>query len=73
MPDLSCEVKARRDLNVLAWLRQAASQHGLPFVVWRPDGMGPAKIQSWPVMTTLESFTELLQAAGFGEPEKIRK
>jgi hypothetical protein len=69
MPNLSCEVKARRDLNVLAWLRQAAASEGLPFVVWRPDGMGPASIERWPVMTTLEHFTELLHAAGYPERE----
>ena len=68
IPGLACEVKARRDLNVLAWLRQAAAGKGLPFVVHRPDGMGPAAVASWPVTLRLEDFTGLLHAAGYGTP-----
>jgi hypothetical protein len=69
IPGLACEVKARRDLNLLAWLRQAATGKGLPFVVHRPDGMGPAAIGNWPVTMRLEDFTGLLHAAGYGTPE----
>ena len=70
MPGLSCEVKARADFTPLAWLRQAkeAATTDLPFVVWRPNGMGPASIGSWGVMLTLEDFTALLRDAGYGEP-----
>ena len=43
-------------------------QHGapLPFVVWRPDGMGPVSIGSWGVMMRLDDFTVLLREAGYG-------
>jgi hypothetical protein len=68
IPGLACEVKARRDLNLLAWLRQAAAGEGLPFVVHRPDGMGLAAVASWPVTMRLEDFTGLLHAAGYGTP-----
>jgi hypothetical protein len=67
MPGLACEVKARRGFSPLAWIRQAASgDHGLPFVVHRPDGMGPASIGSWPVTLRLADFTTLLRDAGYG-------
>lgn len=43
-------------------------QHGepLPFVVWRPDGMGPVAVGSWGVMMRLDDFTSLLHEAGYG-------
>jgi hypothetical protein len=71
MPGLLCEVKARRDFRPVEWL----AQHALPaaagrvahmFVVFRPDGYGPAKIGSWGVMMRLDDFTKLLREAGYG-------
>lgn len=68
IPGLACEVKARRGFSPLAWIRQAAAgTAGLPFVVHRPDGMGPASIADWPVTLRLSDFTQLLQSAGFGD------
>ena len=69
LPGLACEVKARRDFSPLAWIRQASGEDGLPFVVHRPDGMGPATIPMWPVTLPLDIFTALLRAAGYGDPE----
>ena len=79
MPGLIVEVKARRDFRPVEWLKQHAltrvamepagdSVRGLPlpFVVWRPDGMGPASIGSWGVMMRLDDFTALLREAGYG-------
>ena len=66
MPGLACEVKARRDFSPLAWIRQASTEDGLPFVVHRPDGIGTASICMWPVTLPLDVFTELLHAAGYG-------
>ena len=68
IPGLACEVKARRELRLIPWLRQAATGAGVPFVVHRPDGLGPAAIGSWPVTMRLSDFTDLLHAAGYGEP-----
>lgn len=70
MPGLACEVKARAQFTPLEWLRQAqeAASTDLPFVVWRPNGMGPANIGRWGVMLTLEDFTKLLRDAGYGDP-----
>ena len=66
LPGLACEVKARRDFSPLAWVRQAQASQGLPFVVHRPDGIGPQRIADWPVTLPLWTFTTLLRNAGFG-------
>jgi len=67
---LAIEVKARRDYNPLAWLRQARANAGddLPLVVHRPDGAGPASVADWPVTFRLEDAVNLLHAAGYGDP-----
>lgn len=67
LPGLSVEVKARRDFSPLAWIRQARQQPGIPIVVHRPDGMGPATVEDWPVTMRLADLTELLHAAGYGD------
>lgn len=80
MPGLVVEVKARREFRPLEWLRQhgpgpvlaSPSGNGTVaalrprFVVWRPDGMGPASVGSWGVMMRLDDFTALLREAGYG-------
>lgn len=70
MIGLACEVKARRDWNPVAWLKQAKSYagHDLPFCVARPDGYGPTNINNWPVVIGLNDFTTLIRAAGYGDP-----
>lgn len=68
---LAIEVKARRDYSPMAWLRQAAGAVGLPLVVHRPDGMGPASVADWPVTFRLEDAVKLLRAAGYGEGEVL--
>jgi hypothetical protein len=70
MPGLAPEVKARRGFDPLAWLRQAASNSDgdLPYVVFRPNGMGEKSIDSWGVVLRNEDFTTLLRAAGYGDP-----
>ena len=69
MPGLTVEVKARRDLNLTAWLRQADTTNGsLPLVIHRPDGYGPATLAAWPVTFRLEHATRLLRQAGYGDP-----
>lgn len=68
-PGLCLEVKARRDLNLTGWLKQAAGRPGLPIVIHRPDGMGPASIEDWPATLRLADLVRLLRAAGYGDPE----
>lgn len=73
MPGLAPEVKARAEFTPMAWLRQAEAAAGedLPFVVWRPNGMGPANIGKWGVMLSLEDFTALLRLAGYGDGYEV--
>jgi hypothetical protein len=69
-PGIKAEIKARRDMNLVAWLRQAASApgHGLPLLVYRPDGYGPATIGDWPMTFRQEDGLILLRQAGYGDP-----
>ena len=69
-PGLAIEVKGRRDYSPMAWLRQASNGVGLPLIVHRPDGMGPASIADWPVTLRLRDAVALLRAAGYGEPNQ---
>ena len=82
MPGLCVEVKARREFRPVEWLKQhsllqmavttadddeaAERPVPMPFVVWRPDGMGPLSVGSWGVMMRLDDFTALLKEAGYG-------
>ena len=67
-PDIAVEVKARRDLSPMAWVRQAeAGADGrVPFVVFRPDGMGETTVHEWPCLIRLDQLTTLLRQAGYG-------
>jgi hypothetical protein len=76
VPGVLIEVKARRDLDVNSWLKQAGghAQHQatgayMPAVVWRPDGAGPATVPDWPVMMRLDKWVQLLHMAGYGKAE----
>jgi len=70
MPGLACEVKARRRLDLPAWLRQAMANPdgGIPFVIHKPDGvrMGMSTVHMWPMTLPLLYGTHLLLDAGFG-------
>jgi hypothetical protein len=69
MPGLSPEVKARRAFEPVAWLKQAAlDRDGVPFVVFRPNGMGEQSVGKWGMLFTVEHGTQLLRLAGFGDP-----
>lgn len=70
MLGLAPEVKATSDGDILAALRQAEknSDGDLPFVLWRPDGYGPEKIDQWVMAFRNNVGTRLLRAAGYGTP-----
>ena len=70
MPGIAIEAKARRELNLTGFLKQATAErrHGLPVVIVRPDGYGPARIGEWAAILTLADFTKLLTEAGYGTP-----
>lgn len=68
-PGIAVEVKARRALDLPAWLRQA--QHNapgatLPLLIIRPHGMGEASVEQWACVLTLDHLTVLLTKAGYG-------
>jgi len=67
---LAIEVKARRDLSLPSWLRQAVAAAGLdvPVVIHRPDGFGPTSLPDWPVTMRLADWTHLVRQAGYGDP-----
>lgn len=68
-PGADIEVKARRALDLMAWLRQAARHgDGLPILIVRPDGMGEASVGQWAAILTLDDLIGVLRAAGYGEP-----
>lgn len=73
MLDCAVEVKARRDFNPLAWIRQARSGAAgrLPFVVMRANGQGETSVGEWPVLIRLDDFTRLLHEAGYGDPDAV--
>ena len=71
MPGLDIEVKARRGFEPAAAMRQQedrAARGKVAFAVLRMDGQGPAVIGAWPVVIRLDAFTDLLRAAGHGDP-----
>jgi hypothetical protein len=67
-PGLAVEVKARREFRPLEWMRQAAAdgRGGLPIVVVRPDGAGPATVDDWPAIVPHHVLRQLLRLAGYG-------
>lgn len=70
MLDVAVEVKARTNLDPLAWVKQAVTAaHGrLPVVVFRCNGQGEQTIADWPCLVRLGDLTRLLQEAGYGDP-----
>lgn len=68
MTGLSPEVKATTGSDYLGALRQAeanAEPGDVSFVVHRPNGYGPEKIDRWLMILRLEDGTELLKKAGY--------
>lgn len=62
------EVKARRNIDLTGTLKQQgerAKDGVVPIAVIRPDGYGPASIDSWPCVMPLSVAVELLKRGGF--------
>lgn len=61
-PGLAIEVKARAQLDIPAWIRQAtrnAKPGEMPAVVFRLNGQGPTAVAQWPAIITLENLINL--------------
>lgn len=59
------EVKSRRGLSLKEWTRQASRYDGLPVLVIRSTGDGPANIADWTAALPLGRLVELLKDAGY--------
>lgn len=70
-PGLAIEVKSRTGLDLGAWMRQAAKREGLPLLVVRLNGQGPATIEDWPLVIPFGQGVQLLRDAGYGDPEVV--
>jgi hypothetical protein len=70
-PGIDWEVKARRNLNLIALIDQMRERQvpfSIPIAVVRPDGRGPATIDDWPAILPLSDLCDLLREAGYGNP-----
>lgn len=65
-PGVDFELKATRDMPLLAALRQAEKRSdGLHVVVWRPDGYGVQNINDWVLAMRVKQGVQLLGKAGY--------
>ena len=67
-PGIDWEVKARRNLNLVALISQMLDRgdDDLHIAVVRPDGKGPMTIEEWPAILPLSDLVVLLREAGYG-------
>ena len=67
-PDIAVEVKARSELNPLAWVKQAEkdSDGRLPFAVFRCNGQGEDASQ-YLALLRFGDLVDLLKQAGYGD------
>ena len=70
--DCAVEVKARANLNPLAWVKQAeaAADGRLPFAVARMNGQGEHPEQ-WVAFLRFGDLIDLLRQAGYGDTTTI--
>lgn len=70
----SVEVKARAGFDPVAAMRQAranAEVHEIPVAIFRPNGMGPARIAEWKVVLDLQDFEYLVAQDQAAQPEVV--
>lgn len=69
-PGIAIEVKARRDLDLTGWMKQATknAKDDLPVLVVRPDGYGESRIGEWSAVLRVADLVALLRSAGYGDP-----
>jgi hypothetical protein len=67
VPGLAIEVKARKNFDPLAWLRQARKNAGndMPLVVMRCNGQGTATIDEWVTLLRWGDMKQLLKDGGY--------
>ena len=64
-PGFAVEIKARTRLDLPEWMRQAkrhsAKHGGIPLLIIRLNGQGPASVDDFPVVMRLGDFIELVR------------
>lgn len=64
-PGYAVEIKARTRLDLPEWMRQAkrhsAKRGGIPLLVIRLNGQGPASVDDFPVVMRLGDFIDLVR------------
>lgn len=63
-PGFSCEIKARANLAIPAFIKQATantSGNAIPLLILRLNGQGPASIDDWPIVMRLSDFEDLVR------------
>ncbi len=60
-PGAAVEIKARANLAIPAFIKQAKANAGqqMPVLILRLNGQGPASIDDWPVVVRMADFIEL--------------
>ena len=60
-PGAAVEIKARANLAIPAFIKQAKANAGqqMPVLILRLNGQGPASIDDWPVVVRMGDFIEL--------------
>jgi hypothetical protein len=67
-PEPECKATAEPPLAGLRQAHQRRKPGGVPYVIWRPNSYGPDRIAEWPVLMRFDDHTDLLRAAGHGDP-----
>lgn len=62
-PGWAFEVKATKDFNPTAFMKQAMANSGSDwaFSIYRPKGYGEAKVDEWVALTTLGEMRKLIE------------
>lgn len=67
VPGLAIEVKARRNFDPLAWIKQAVKNAtcDIPLVVVRCNGQGAKSVNDWPVIMRWGDLKILLKEGNY--------
>jgi hypothetical protein len=71
-PGVAIEVKARANISIPEFIKQAKANSGeeLPVLILRLNGQGPASLDDWPVVITLRDWLDLMTVADYGDYER---
>lgn len=72
--DVAIEIKNQGTYTLATWMKETLREKTnagakLGALVIKPKGVGPANVENWWVMMTLEDFTQLMIDAGYGPRE----